>query len=194
METLGVQYVEFFISSLEQRDENGNPKYVEKEFVRITNPGGKDVAEREVQEKDKIAYMAQYKAFKDGVTYEGEGFKLRDCAFLTKSEIEMCVRAKIYTVEALAGVEENGMKALGLDAHTLRTKAENWIKSRSSADALVNQINALEKRLDAQSDLVNELQMTKGLLSEKDVQIKELNEKIQSLMEMEKNVESKGKK
>lgn len=190
METLGVQYVEFFISSLEQRDENGNPKYVEKEFVRITNPGGKDVAEREVQEKDKVTYMAQYKAFKDGVAYEGEGFKLRDCAFLTKSEIEMCIRAKIYTVEALAGVEENGMKALGLDAHTLRKKAENWLKSRSSADTLVNQINALEKRLDDQAELVQELQIAKNQLSNKDSQIKELQEKIESLTV----TESKGKK
>lgn len=181
MEMLGVQHVEFFMNSLEARDENGNPQYIEREFVRITNPGGKDVAEREVQEKDKVTYMAQYKAFKDGVVYEGEGFKLRDVAFLSKNEIDMCARAKIYTVEQLAGVEENGIKALGLNGYDLKKKAENWIKGRTGADALVNQITALEKRLDAQADLVTELQTAKGQIVSKDLMIKELTEKIEAL-------------
>ncbi len=187
MSLLAVQLVEFYMESVERRDSAGNPIYEDREFVRITNPAGKDIVEREVKPEDKVTYIAQYQAFKDGIVYEGEGIKLKDTSFLSKSEIETCRAAKVFTVEQLANVDENGLKALGLNALALKQKAENWLKGRTSADSLVNQINTLERRLDEYDALKQEVLAKNQVIANKDAELAELKSKISELMSKPKN-------
>lgn len=182
MERNGVQLIDFYMQSVEHRGPDGQPGYVDKEFIRITNPGGKDAIEREVKPEDKSNWANHYRAFKEGETFEGDGFKLRDTSFLTKAEIDICKAAKIFTVEQLSSVDEIGCKMLGLNAKMLIQKAQNWLAGSKSVDKLVSKINALEQQMHSQESLVNTIQSLKTENEKKDIKLGELQNQIEELM------------
>lgn len=192
MERNGVQLIDFYMQSIENRTSDGEPTYVDKEFIRITSPGGKEAIEREVKPEDKVVYIGQYNAFKNGVHYEGEGFKLKDVSFLSKAEIENCQRAKVYTVEQLASMDDIGAKAVGLGAQTLRQKAQNWLEGKKNIDSVVSKVNALEQQIHSQKDLVNTITTLKSDNEKKDIKISDLQNQIEELMK--KPLDDKKKK
>ncbi len=182
MTSNGVQIVEYYISPVEVRDTDGNPNYQDREFIRIINPGGKDVVEREVRDTDKVTWMAQYQAFKNNVEFEGEGTKLSDISLLSKAEIEMCKKGKIYTVEQLSSLNDVGMKALGMGARTLTQKATNWLDGRKNIDTIVNKLHALEKKVESQADVATAYEGAKADVIKKDATIADLRNQIDELM------------
>lgn len=182
MTSNGVQIVEYYMHPVEVRDTDGNPNYQDREFIRIINPGGKDVIEREVRDSDKVTWISQYQAFKNNVEYEGEGTKLTDVSFLSKAEIEMCKKGKIFTIEQLASINDVGMKALGMGARTLTQKAINWLDGRKNIDTVVNKLYALEKKVEAQADIAAAYEGTKADIVKKDATIADLRNQIDELM------------
>lgn len=186
MNNNGVQLIQFYIDPVEVRTAEGQPNYEDREWIRITNPGGKDVIERVVKDSDTITYMAQYAAFKKGEVFEGEGFKLRDVSFLSKSELENCKRAQIFTVEQLAGINDIGMKALGMNGRTLSQKAKDWLDGKKNIDVIVNKVNALEQTLASQQDQLGALNAVKAESAKKDVTISDLRNQLDELLTKKK--------
>lgn len=181
MNNNGVQLIQFYTDPVEVRTAEGQPNYEDREWIRITNPGGKDVIEREVRDSDTITYMAQYAAFKKGEVFEGEGFKLRDVSFLSKAEQENCRKAQIFTVEQLAGINDIGMRALGMNGRTLSQKAKDWLDGKKNIDVIVNKVNALEQQLNGQQEMLGAYNGIKADNVKKDATIAELRNQIEEL-------------
>lgn len=95
-----------------------------------------------------IAYADQYKKFKDGVTQDQSGTPLSELPFLSQSKRLELKALNIHTAEALAALDGQPLKRLGMGGRELKNQAQAYLdKAAGSVDvtALAARIAALEE-------------------------------------------------
>lgn len=154
-------YVEFEHRAMEDRKAStaaGHYVARDAEFVRITPPGGNLVVEREVTDQDRARFARQYEAWRKGVDAPEDGTPIRGWPPVSPAQIDMCIRANLRTVEALAQASEQSLQRLGIGARALQTKARAWLESARDHGVVAEEVAALKTQMEAMAERNRELQ------------------------------------
>lgn len=156
----GVQLIRFYEEAIDDREATtlaGAPRTKCVDFIEITNPGGKDVFIKQVDENVIKEYTRQYESYKAKQDPQVEGTRLKDIPLLTGRECSQLSDANIFTVEQLAGLSEAGLTAVGMGARNLQKKAADYLKAMGSNGKFVQEMNDLRVKMQAKDDELAEL-------------------------------------
>jgi hypothetical protein len=147
------------------RDE-GRPRFVMVEYVKIMTPGDKDtIIHRPVREPDKQRFEKQYSRFKAGQS-QSVGFPLSEWPQLTRAQVEELAYFKITTIEELAGISD-GIIGRFTGLLDLRKKAQDYLALQKE-QAPIEHLNAeLKKRDEAISGLQAQVEQLLAINAEK---------------------------
>ncbi|MBB3772026.1 hypothetical protein FHS55_002635 [Angulomicrobium tetraedrale] len=140
----------------------GRPIYRDVEIVEVRIAGDRNFApvfhaHQMWKRVDGVEYTyaerwpEQYRRFKDDLVQTAEGTPLEELPFLTNAKRSELRALKIYTAEALAGLEGRNLKTLGLGGTELKLQAQTYLQNaRGSADVvgLAAQIAALQQQIE----------------------------------------------
>lgn len=161
--------VRFFnhpVQNLQKTKEAGCPKFDDVEVCEIRFSGNREKVghfpAHEVFRTDMdpstgavteytyaIKYSDQYKAFKMGDTQTISGTPTSELPFLTAAKRLELKALNIHTAEALAAVDGNNLKMLGMGGRELKVQAQKYLDNAAGSVDLVKmaaQIAALEAR------------------------------------------------
>lgn len=148
-------FPQFFLMAVKDETKSlatGRPAHREIEMVQIIIPGDKhNIVERRVREPDKIRWHRQYDAFKKGQEQAADGTRLEDWPVLNRAQILDLKSQNIFTVEAVAGLSDGQLGAIGMGARQLRRHAQAFLETceRGRVPAqLVAENEALKNKVD----------------------------------------------
>lgn len=124
-------------------DKEGRPMFRTEEFVEITFAGNPlNVPVLKVTDEHRKRWPEHYKQFKDGQERQVVGMPLEQWPQVTLDQVEGLKALKIFSVEDLANLDDQGLQRLGMGGRELRAKAEAYIKAAKDA----SYIHAAAKR------------------------------------------------
>lgn len=94
--------------------ENGLPEFKNKVYVEIRIRDNNDVVDRKADEEDFARFPIEYNRFLLEQKQIENGTPLTQFAFLDAVQLESCKFRGIFTVEMLAGLDEDKAKLMGL--------------------------------------------------------------------------------
>jgi len=156
----GTPFVQFEIRAIEDRNASiaaGHAVYKDVEFVKITPPGGNLVHEVAVTDQHRERFEKQYDAWKRGVEIPVDGTSIRMWPPATPSVVEMCIAARIRTVEELAEANSNALTRIGMGAQALKEKAAAWLKEAETRGVIAEENADLKLQLNEQAVAIDEL-------------------------------------
>lgn len=167
-------HIEFFTQTVEDAKataKEGIPKFKDVEFVRIKYVGDKHselVAPAEdrtfcPERREQLTYKEQfprhYAAFVENRGVLVDGTPIEELPGITGSRVAEFKAQRVFTVEALAGLDGTPLQRLGTGAREWKTKAEAWLsKAKDSAvdaklaaqnAAMQDQLAALRAQIEA---------------------------------------------
>lgn len=169
LQTARLPYVRFETQVRETKDASGHSVFTNVYYAHITPAGGKDevvkVAEEwiaDLQQKgmtrgpfDSAAaeYTTWYERFKQGFEqYKAgqeltvNGTPLRASLAFSKAEVAQAENVKIFSIEDLAGCNEEAIMRMGMSGRTLKLKAQKLLDSKDG-DKLAQENEALRLKL-----------------------------------------------
>lgn len=136
---------------------------VDVDYAHVTPPYSKDVNKFKIttwfanMENDVKSgrmprrwyddYKAQYEAWQRGQELPPNGTPIRGWGVIGPAEQETLIRMKILTVEALALVNDEGVKAIGMMGLDLKNKAQAWIATMRDKGPVVMENAALKREV-----------------------------------------------
>lgn len=132
----------------------GRPMFVPVDYVTVMSPGDKgNVIDRPARPKDKSLYPAAWQAYKNNQDQDAaQGTLLRAWALvdptakLSPERIEELAFFKVRTVEALASVNDDNVKQLGMGAMAERERARDYLKASKEMSNISAVRSELKKR------------------------------------------------
>lgn len=140
-------WVDFQVRANEDRAATlANGYYTTKdvEYALVTPPYSKDCVEKEVKDwlielddhvrnqrmpqKWRDAYIAKYEAWKKGLEIPEDGVPIKGWSMISPAQQSNLIAAGVRTVEALAKINDEGMKRYGMGAIDLKNKAAAYLK------------------------------------------------------------------
>lgn len=103
-----------------------------------------------------MRFKEQYRRFKESRQQVQEGTPLEELPFLTQAKRLELRALSIYTAEALAGLEGNNLKALGLGGRELKTQAQAYL-DKATGSAEVTELAAKNAALEQQVEELRKL-------------------------------------
>ena len=103
------------------------------------------------------AYRKHYEAWRNGQELPPVGTPIRTGGMLSPAQVEALVRINILTVEDLAGVNDEGMKRIGMGAVEMKNKARAWLMQVNDKGPLTQENAALKRENDSLRGQVTEL-------------------------------------
>lgn len=150
------------IENIAKSEKEGHLVLETKEMVEVRIAGDKNYAPTfpahaawQRKGNQTITYAErwadQYRAFKEGDPQEAMGTPLEMLRPLgvTPELISLCRALKIYSIEALARLEDRGLKSLGMNGNTLKEAANKFLAERSGGSAMAARLAELEAELAA---------------------------------------------
>jgi hypothetical protein len=152
-------HIEFFSQTVEDAAASaqlGVPKFKDVEFVRIKYVGDKHselvapaddftfCPERRMQVRWKDQFPRHYAAYAENRSVLIDGTPLDELPGITGSRVAEFKAQRVYTIEALAGLDGTLLQRLGPGAREWKGKAESWLmRARDNAvDTKLAQQNA----------------------------------------------------
>lgn len=148
------------LENVPQSETQGRMVLETKEMVEVRIAGDKNYApcfpasaawRREGNRTISYAerWASQYQAFKEGDPQEAMGTPLEMLRQygVTPELISLCRALKIYSIEALARLEDRGVKALGMNANTLKEAANKFLAEQLGGEKAAAQIASLQARI-----------------------------------------------
>lgn len=106
--------------------ENGLPEFKNKVYVEIRIRDNNDVVDRKADEEDFARFPIEYNRFLLEQKQVENGTPLNQFAFLDASQLETCKYRGVFTVETLAGLDDE--KARSIDLLEERDLAKRFIE------------------------------------------------------------------
>ncbi|UNZ49309.1 hypothetical protein [Agrobacterium tumefaciens] len=110
--------------------------------------------QREMEEGIRITYAQkyneQYKKFKAGAAQAASGTPVEELPFLTQGKRLELKALNIYTAEALAALDGNNLKLLGMGGRDLKTQAQRYLDNASKSldlSSVLSENEDLKRRL-----------------------------------------------
>jgi hypothetical protein len=137
-------------------------RYVAKDvdFALITPPYSRDVVEVKVEQwlinldqdvkNNRIPpewadrYKDAYSKFQGGQEIPLNGTAIRGWGVISPAQQETMIRMNVLTVEDLAGINDEGMKRIGMGALEMKNKAIAWVKQLNDKGPLTMENSALK--------------------------------------------------
>lgn len=138
-------------------------RYVAKDvdFALVTPPYSKDCVEYKVEqwlinmernvrdgripEKWADQWKASYNSWKNGQEMPLSGTPIKGWGVLSPAQQATLIAMNCLTVEDLAGINDEGLRRIGMGAVELRDKAKNWLASMKDHGAVTVQLAAMEQ-------------------------------------------------
>ncbi len=94
-------------------------------------------------------FADQYRQFKEGNPQEAKGTPLEMLTpyGITPEMLSLCRTMKVYSIEALDGLEGPNLKNLGMEANKLKEMARRWMAGQSSNKNLMDEVAQLKAKL-----------------------------------------------
>jgi len=134
------------------------------DYALITPPYSKDVIRQKVASwfdnleqdvrNDRIPeawaklYRDAYRAWQNGQEIPPNGSPIRGWGVLSPAQQENLLRINILTVEDLAGVNDEGLRRVGMGAQELKQKAVAWLRTLHDRGPLTQENAALKSAND----------------------------------------------
>lgn len=159
-------WVQFEVRSIEDvpaSQEAG--RYVGKDidFVLVTPPYSKDCFEHKADQwfenvkrnvkngrtppKWLELWQESYQRFRDGQELPINGTPIRGWSLLSPSQEKMLLSVGVRSVEDLAGVNEEGLRRIGMGGIALKQKAESWLKTASDHGPVASENAELHRKV-----------------------------------------------
>lgn len=138
-------------------------RYVAKDvdFALVTPPYSKDCVEYKVEqwlinmdrnvrdgripERWAEQWKASYNSWKNGQEMPLSGTPIKGWGVLSPAQQQTLIAMNCLTVEDLAGINDEGLRRIGMGAIELRDKAKNWLASMKDHGAVTVQLAAMEQ-------------------------------------------------
>ncbi len=89
-------------------------------------------------------YVLQLEAWRNGQELPPEGTPIRGWGVISPAQQEMLTRINILTVEDLAGVNDEGLRRIGMGALDLKNKAVAWMAQLADKGPLTIEVAGLK--------------------------------------------------
>ena len=156
--TKGRQHVEFYLRPIFMKAKSeaaGYPIHESVEYIKIFNPGGKDIVDREVTEEHRSIYAAQYAKFKAGDATQIVGFPIEQWPGIDVAQAADLKHSHIFTVEQLAEVPDSNLAPLGPRARSLREKAKAYLEA-AKGNAPLQKLSDENERLKGEVEILKQ--------------------------------------
>ena len=138
-------------------------RYVAKDvdFALVTPPYSKDCVEYKVEqwlinmdrnvrdgripERWADQWKASYQSWKNGQEMPLHGTPIKGWGVVSPAQQQTLIAMNCLTVEDLAGINDEGLRRIGMGAVELRDKAKNWLASMKDHGAVTVQLAAMEQ-------------------------------------------------
>jgi hypothetical protein len=177
-----VRFFQLAVQNEENTKKHGRPMYDDMEMCEIRFAGNREKIihapahevfriDRDIEGNTQeityaIAHPDLYRSFKMGETQQISGTPLAELPFLTASKRLELKALNIHTGEALAALDGNNLKMLGMGGRELKTQAQTYLDNAAGSADVVRQaaliaaqdarIAQLEARLAGAPDPVGE--------------------------------------
>ena len=140
-------------------------RYVARDvdFVHVTAPYSKDIFKQEAAdwfqnvEREAAAqrmapqwldqWKADYQRWKNGQEVPLRGTPIKGWPVISPAQQETLIHAGILTVEDLAGVNDEGIRRVGMGAVELKKKADSWLRTAEDKGAVAMENAALKEEV-----------------------------------------------
>lgn len=140
--------------------ENGLPEFVNRVYVEIRIRDNNDVVDRRATKEDFERFPVEYNRFMLEQKQIESGTPLNQFAFLDAAQLENCKYRGVFTVETLAGLDDDKVKLLGLTEE--RELAKKFVEISKNNQA-INDFSKKEKKYkDEIKKLKEEIARLKG--------------------------------
>ena len=175
-------YVRFERRAVEDKRaslEAGRSVSKDVDYALITPPYSKDLVEIKVEtwlentrrnvkngrtpKKWFEQWQRAYQDFQNGQETPLDGTPIKEWSAISPAQIKNLLAINILTVEDLAGVNDEGIRRIGMGGLELKRKAENWLKAATDHGPLTMKVTQLETE-NAQLKATNEGLMEKNRL------------------------------
>ena len=143
-------------------EREGRPVYEKRDFIKIIQPGERDVIDREVNDFDKMRFQRQWAAYQAQQEQVPDGTPI---AILYPHDPDICdtLRAlKVHTIEQLGGMTEQGISRLGLGGRNYVERAKAFLQAASGMKGA----HKLQRQVDEANDKIAALEATIRQLQE----------------------------
>lgn len=131
----------------------GTPHFVQKDYIKVIQPGEKDVVDRPVKDLDKARWPTKWQAYLAKKEQSVEGTPLEHL-FPDNPEIVATLRAQhVQTIQQLANLTDTASGNLQFGAD-LRKKARTYLEGAEKGKTF----HALEQRIAEQDSTIRSLQ------------------------------------
>jgi hypothetical protein len=129
----------------------------------------------------------QFRAFKEGDPQEAMGTPLEMLRpyGATPENISVCRALKIYSIEALAALEDRKLKSLGMAANSLKEMAVKFLGERISGASAISEIEALKARIAELESRSTDVPAEQAAPEEIDALVAEQNARIAAMSDAE---------
>ena len=107
-----------------------------------------DVRNGRIPEKWRDDYLDAYKRFQAGQEQPLNGTAVKGWGVISPAQQEVLIRMNVLTVEDLAGINDEGLRRIGMGAMELKNKAMAWIKQLNDRGPLVQENAALKAQVE----------------------------------------------
>ncbi len=175
LQQVRMPHIRFETEVKETRDEDGHIVRTNVYFAHVTPAGGKDVLVKDAEQwlrelKDKsmvrgafdqaaaeyeqwyTKVKAAFDQYKAGEEMTTDGTPLRASLAFTKAEIAQAESVKIFSIEDLAGANEEAISRMGMGGRGLKIKAQKLLETKGDVAqenaALRQKIADLESKVE----------------------------------------------
>ena len=147
-----------------QSNTAGRPVYVGQDMIEVRQPGERDAVIRPAHSGDTYRFPKQWEAFQAKREQVQDGIPLANLFPAEPEVVEMLKELRIHTVEALAGLTEQGIGRVGMGGRAWVKKATDYLDGLTSAEGVLK-LQAEVAARDVQiNDLMQELRNTASRL------------------------------
>lgn len=147
-----------------QSNAAGRPVYVGTDMIEVRQPGERDAVVRPMHLGDTYRFPKQWEAFQAKREQAQDGIPLANLFPAEPEVVEMLKALRIHTVEALAGLTEQGIQRVGMGGRAWVKKATDYLDGLTSAEGILK-LQAEVATRDAQiNDLMQQLRNTASRL------------------------------
>lgn len=200
-------YPEFEVKLIKNNfksEQKGRPIYDEVEWITIRVAGDRNsVVERKVTDIDRQRFPAHYEIFKAGEKMAESGTPIEEWTSISRSQAANLKAINIYTVEALAGISDQGIANIGLGGRDLVEQAKAFLEAakdnavpqhlamdnkrlKQDVDMLTRQLHELGERMDDYQALQTQLAEANAKNAQLEGQVSQLQTEAAALKSQQK--------
>jgi hypothetical protein len=154
----------FYVEAVESRSESekeGRPIFKDVEYVKILIAGDqKTEVVKKVSEQVKQDYRQEYLQWKATQQQSVVGTPIEQWPGASVSFVKTCKVLNVFTVEALAQLDDSALQRLGMGSRDMQARARAWLsaaKDGAETERLAAENNRLQDQIDSLQTQIKEM-------------------------------------